>query len=83
MEKDVELGSVGKLALSFSGGKALLSVTAGYSPAGASVSAQVSEDASVLIDLLFSAIEKASPAGAVPIEETVKALVKASVAAVA
>ena len=79
MEKDVALGSVGKLALTFEGGKAMLSLTAGYDPAGASASLVISEDALVLVDLLFAAIEKASPAAAVPIEEGVKSIIKAAV----
>lgn len=77
MEKDIALGSFGKLELLFAGGKASLSV---QGQGGLAIS--ITDDASVLVDLIFSAIEKASPAGAVPIEESVKALVKAAVIAI-
>lgn len=83
MEKDVQLGQVGKLALSFSGGKALLSLSGGYDPAGFALKVEASEDAAALVDLLFAAIEKASPAGVQPIEESVKGIVKAAVQAIA
>lgn len=82
VEKDIALGSLGHLDLSFSGGKAQLSVTIGYGPAGASASLMVTEDATGLVNLIFEAIEKASPPNAVPIEETVKQLILAAVSAI-
>lgn len=82
MEDKIALGSVGSLDLSFAGGKAQISVTAAYGPAGASASLSITEDATGLVNLIFSAIEKASPAGAVPIEETVKQLILAAVTAI-
>lgn len=82
VEKETKLGSVGVLDLKFESGKAVLSVTAGYGPAGASAALSVTEDAEALVDLLFGAIEKASPAGAVVIEESVKGLIKAAVLAI-
>lgn len=86
MEKDVALGSVGSLAISFGGGKATVSlgVSAPANSLGFSASANVSasEDAMALVDKLFAAIEAASPAGAVVIEESVKAVIKAAVAGI-
>jgi hypothetical protein len=86
MKSEIALGNVGKLSLEFSGGKASIGVTASESIDGglASVDASVNgvADAGAVVDLLFSAIEKASPAGAVPIEEGVKSIVKAAVAAI-
>lgn len=80
MEKDVALGSMGSLDLAISGGKASVTVALGVPEAALTVSAVVSMDASALVDKLFAAIEKASPAGAQPIEEGVKAVIKAAVA---
>lgn len=86
MEKDVKIGNVGDLDLSISGGKALVKVSVGAesAAAGLAVKAELSAslDAGALVDKLFAAIEAASPAGAVPIEEGVKAIVKAAVLAV-
>ena len=81
MEKDIKLGNIGDLDLSFSGGKAKVEVSVNVEAAALSVGATVSMDAGQLIDKMFSAIEKASPAGAQPIEESVKLIIKAAVAA--
>lgn len=87
MEKDIKLGSIADIDFSFAGGKASVKLSAGYEAADLGVSVKSENSASVdslaLVDKLFAAIEKASPAGAVPIEETVKALIKAAVAAIA
>lgn len=81
MEKDVALGSVGSLDLSISGGKASVVLAAAVPQAALSANVSVVMDASALVDKLFAAIEAASPAGAVPIEEGVKNILKAAVAA--
>jgi hypothetical protein len=86
MEKDIALGSVGGLKLSFGGGKAMVSLSASESVLGGGVavagSASASVDASILVDMLFAAIEAKSPAGAVAIEEAVKLIVKNAVLAI-
>lgn len=82
MEKDVALGSVGSLKFEFSGGKASMTGSVSYGPTGTQLNLSLVEDATALVDLLFAAIEKASPPGAIPIEESVKALVKAAVASI-
>lgn len=83
MEQDIKLGSVGDLDISFAGGKASVkvSVAAALEAAGLAVSGDVvvSLDASALVDKLFAAIEKASPAGVVPFEEGAKAALKDAV----
>lgn len=86
MEKDIALGNVGKLSLTFSSGKASVGVTAsesvGNGAASVNVGATAVVDAGELVDLVFAAIEKASPAGAQPIEEIVKTQVKNAVLAI-
>lgn len=86
MEKDIAIGSVGGLKISLGGGKAVVSIGVEKSILdGASVTkVEASEmvDASVLVDLLFKAIEANSPPGAVLIEESVKEIVKKAVAAI-
>lgn len=81
MEQDVKLGSVGDLDLKLSGGKASLMLSAALPAAAASASVGVVIDAGVLVDKLFAAVEAASPPGVAPIEESVKAVVKAAVMA--
>lgn len=80
-EKDIQVGSVGKLSLSFSGGKALVGFT-GKIPGGVDLSFSASDDAGVLIDQIAAAVEKASPPGVVLIESTVFALMKSTVLAI-
>ena len=75
MEKDVELGSVAKLALSFSAGKAQASVVW---PTG---SVALEEDALGFVDLLKEALEKAIPAST-PIDEAIFPALKALVASI-
>lgn len=82
MEKDVKVGSVGELQISFAGGKAKVEFEGQLGSAGPQVGANVSEDAGQLVDKLFAAIEKASPPGAQPIEEAVKVIVKNAVLAI-
>lgn len=77
MEQDVKLGTAGDLDIKLVAGKASLTLTL---PA-AETSVTVATDASALVAKLFAAIEAASPAGAQPIEEGVKAVVLAAVAA--
>ncbi len=84
MEKDIKLGSMGDLDLSFAAGKAALKLSAQavVDAAGFNIDASVmaSMDSAVLIDKLFAAIEKASPPGIVLIEESVKQIIKEAVA---
>lgn len=86
MEKDIGLGSVGGVKLSFSGGKATVSVSASESVLEGAVVVQASASgvvsAAALIDMLFAEIEAKSPVGVVAIEETVKAIVKNAVLAI-
>ncbi len=65
-----------ELTLNFSNGKAELKFA--YAPAGAGAS--ISLDSLVLVDLIFGAIEKASPPGMVGIEESVKVVLKKAIA---
>lgn len=81
MEKDVALGKVGSLDLSFSGGKASVNVQVAVPEASLTSQVSIVVDAGALIDAVFVAIEKASPVGAKPIEESVKAIVKAAIVA--
>lgn len=80
VEKEVALGSVGALDLSFAHGKAQLAVKVDIPQAALGASLAVSIDSLVLIDKLFEAIESASPDGAKLIEEQVKVVLKAVVA---
>lgn len=84
MEKDIKLGTIGDLDISLSGGKASVTLKAESSVPGMALTAQasmvVTMDAAALADKLFAAIEKASPPGAVPIEEGVKMIVKEALA---
>lgn len=81
MEKEIGIGSVGKLDLSFAGGKAIAKVGI-IIPGGLSVDVAIQEDASALVDLLFAAIEKNAAPGTVAIEEAVKAIIKQAVLAI-
>lgn len=83
MEKDIQLGSVGSLDLVLASGKATLTLVSGYAPAGVSANVGVTLDSATLLDLLFAAIEKASPAGIVAIEEGAKGILKDAVAKIA
>lgn len=86
MEKDVELGKVGMLKLELNAGKAIVSVSVKESVLEGSVSGvadlSVTVSSSVLLDLLFAAIEEKSPSGAVAIEEGVKKMLKSAVEAI-
>lgn len=85
MEKDLALGTVGGLKLSLGGGKAVVELSAQESVLDGAIvakaSASVVVGADVLVELLFKEIEAKSPAGIVPIEETVKAIIKQAVMA--
>lgn len=63
-EKDIALGSIGKLALSFSGGKAIVSAQAAVDGGVLTVEASVTGDAGALIDQLEALVAKAIPATA-------------------
>jgi hypothetical protein len=80
MEKDVALGSVGKLALTFSGGKAQVAVEVEL-PGGVSISVKVADDAGALIDQIKAAVEKAAPSST-PIDEAVFGLLKSAVVSI-
>lgn len=86
MEKDIKLGDVGAVSLVISGGKASISIQAQESAVGGAVQLQAQASAvvgaDVLVGMLFDEIEKKSPAGVVPIEESVKAIVLAAVKAI-
>lgn len=86
MEKAIKLGTVGSIDLKFAGGNASISIVANDSVLGGAVSLASTTTATIsgaeLIDLLFKEIESKSPAGAIPIEETVKDLIKSAVAAI-
>lgn len=80
MEKDIALGAYLDLELAIHSGVASLGLkTTTAGPISANLA--VSLDAEALVDKLFAAIEAALPAGAVPIEESVKLLVKNAVKA--
>lgn len=81
MEKDVALGTVGKLALSFSGGKAIVGASAQL-PAGLNLSFSASDDAGALIDQLEALVQKELPAGQA-IEASVFAIIKSVVIGIA
>lgn len=80
MEKDIAVGSEGKLALSFSGGKALVAFSAAL-PGGAAVSVNASDDAGALIDQLEAIVAKALPATAA-IDPAIFAVIKSAVVAI-
>lgn len=77
MEKDIALGSVGKLALSFSGGKALVAASATL-PGGVALAFSASDDAGALIDQLEAIVAKAIPATAA-IDPAIFAVIKSAV----
>lgn len=78
-----KIGTVGAYSIGFSGGKAQLGVQGAVDNGAVALNLTVSADASVFIDQVFAAIEKASPAGAAPIEEGVKTILKAAIASIA
>lgn len=80
MEKDVALGTVGKLALSFSGGKAIVAATA-VLPAGLNLNFSASDDAGALIDQLEAIVAKAIPATAA-IDPAIFAVIKSAVVSI-
>lgn len=86
MDKDVKLGNLGDLDISIVDGKAILKLSASADIPEAALSAKaevvVTMDGAALLDKMFAAIEKASPPGAVAIEEGVKAIVKAALSKV-
>lgn len=86
MDQDVKLGEVGDIKIELAGGKAVISIEVkkGLLEGGIALQAGASAiiESSALVDLLFAAIEAKSPAGIVPIEETVKAIVKNAVMAI-
>jgi len=83
MEKDVKLGTVGDVDLKLEKGIATISISAAVpGDAGIEGGAFVKCDAEKLLGKLFAEIEAKSPAGAVPIEETVKAIIIQAVKAI-
>lgn len=83
MEKDIALGSVGKVAIAFSEGLASVSLSVAVpGQVGISGGASVSCDSVALMDALFVAIESKLPVGADPIAETVKAILIEAVKAI-
>lgn len=82
MEKELVQGSLGDIKVTLSGGKAKLEAQ-GALPGGVGVTAGafLECDASALLDKIFAEIEAKSPAGAVPLEEAVKLVIKQAVAA--
>lgn len=83
VDKEIKLGSIGKVELDFSHGKAHISISA-VAPGdlGVEGGSFVKCDAEKLIVALFAAIEAKSPPGAVMIEEVVKNLVITAVKAI-
>lgn len=77
-EKDVQLGSLGKLVLSFSGGKASLSANVGLDSGVVAVGINVVGDAGLLIDQLEAIVAKAVPATAA-IDPAIFAVIKQAV----
>lgn len=80
MEHDQNIGTVGKLQLSFSGGKAQLTANATL-PGGLTVAITVADDASALIDQLEAIVAKALPATA-PVDPAIFGVIKAAVLAI-
>jgi len=81
LQDNVNLGQVGSLNLSFSGGKANAVVNVGVPVAGLAVGLNLQIDAVSLIDELKSAIEKAAPSSLV-IDEAIFAVLKSAVVAI-
>ena len=81
MEKDIALGTAGKLELIISGGKATISAQAAADGGALSVSASVVGDAGMLIDQLEAIVAKAVPATA-PIDAAIFAAIKSAVMAI-
>lgn len=79
MQDDIQLGSFGDLKIELAGGKFMISAGAHLANFPVGMSLSLNADAASLLSALFAAIEKASPAGAVPIEEGVKAIVMSAV----
>lgn len=61
MEKDIALGSLGKLEISFVEGKAQLKAAVAL-PGGLTLDLVLADDAGALVDLLEAAVIKAIPA---------------------
>lgn len=80
MEKDVALGSVGKLALSFTGGQAVVGANVAL-PGGVAISFSACDDAGALIDQLEGIVAKALPATAA-IDPAIFAVIKSAVLAI-
>ena len=80
MEKEIEIGKIGKLDLVFSGGKATISANVAV-PGGLTAAISVSDDAGALIDLLESIVAKAVPATA-PFDPAIFAVIKSAVIAI-
>lgn len=81
LDKDIKLGSFGDLDLSFSGGKAQLSLKADVPGAAVTAGIMIVMDATILIDKLKAAIEAKYPASS-PIDEAVFALLKSAISSV-
>lgn len=80
MEKDVAVGNVGKLALSFSAGKAVVAFNA-VLPGGVVVAMSVSDDAGALIDQLEAEVAKVAPVTA-PFDPAIFGVIKSAVVAI-
>lgn len=83
MEKDIALGSVGSVDISFSAGLAKVALDVAVpGQVGVSAGAFVQCDSVALMNALFAAIESKLPASADPIAETVKAILIQAVQAI-
>lgn len=78
MEKDIALGSLGALDLSFSGGKAIVGVKASVDGGALTVNLAVTADAGLFIDQLQAIVEKAVPVSA-PFDPAIFAVIKSAV----
>jgi hypothetical protein len=82
MEKDIALGSAGKVSLSFSGGKAVVSAAASEDGGAVVINASVVADAGLFVDQLEAIVAKALPATAA-IDPAIFAVIKSAVMSIA
>lgn len=80
-EKDIALGSMGKLALAFAGGKATITASLSVDAGAFSADVALVGDAGALIDQLEALVAKAIPATAA-IDPAVFAVIKSAVMAI-
>lgn len=81
METDIKLGDAGKLVLSFSGGKAIISGQAAVDDGALSIGLSVTADAGMFIDQLEAIVAKALPLTA-SIDPIIFGAIKAAVLAI-